>query len=56
MDNEEKTSQEVSYNPAGPAGRQCLDCKNYQPQGDDYGDCLGHKVSAGGSCNYFIEK
>ena len=56
MDNQEKNSQEVGYNVAGPVGRQCADCKNYQPQGADYGDCLGHRVMAGGSCNYFAKK
>jgi len=54
--NEEKDSQDVGYNATGPVGRQCADCKNYQSQDADYGDCFGHKVMTSGSCNYFIKK
>lgn len=53
---EERTSQEVGYSTAGPADKQCANCKNYKSQDADYGDCFGHKVVATGSCNYFTQR
>ncbi len=53
---DKKTSQDVGYTPVGKPGRQCQNCINYVKEGDTYGECMGHKVVAIGSCNYFEAK
>jgi len=51
-----KTSQEVNYTAFGQVGKQCRGCKSFAALDDNYGNCLGHKVSIAGSCDYFTAK
>ena len=53
---EAKTSQEVNYTDNGESGKQCRDCVNYVSTGETGGNCLGHNVSANGSCDFFKAK
>lgn len=47
---------EVKYVVDGKKGQQCSDCKNFKNKGQGKGDCYGHEVLAGGSCNLFTAK
>ena len=51
-----KTSQEVNYTANGELGKQCKDCVNYVPTDETCGNCMGHNVSANGSCDFFKAK
>jgi len=49
---------EVKYKPRGPVGKQCRDCKYFEPAVDNpsQGKCFGHDVIAQGTCNMFASK
>jgi len=48
---------EVKYTPKGPDGKQCRDCKFFEPSSDSSrGKCFGHDVIAQGSCNMFASE
>jgi hypothetical protein len=49
---------EVKYEPKGPKGNQCRDCKFFQNDSKDpsKGKCFGHDVVAEGTCNMFVLK
>jgi len=51
-------ASDVQYNPQGEEGKQCKDCTEFTAHSDDAmkGDCHGHDVVAGGSCNFFSAK
>ena len=48
-------ADDVGYVVSGPPGKQCADCKNYEPSEQDpaVGKCAGFDVQATASCNYF---
>jgi hypothetical protein len=47
--------QNVDYKVEGEPGRQCKDCKFYEPEAGNptKGRCFGHDVEERGTCNYF---
>jgi hypothetical protein len=49
---------EVKYEPQGPTGQQCRDCKFFEPSSDDpsKGRCFGQEVIAQGTCNMYAPK
>jgi len=51
-------SPEIRYEKLGPQGRQCRDCKFFEPASasSPTGKCFGHEVLAQGTCNMFIAK
>ncbi len=46
-------ANDVNYMPAGPAGKQCKDCKFFNAGEGDAGKCFGHDVMAQGHCDKF---
>lgn len=50
--------QDVNYVIEGELGKQCKDCGEFMVHEDnaEMGDCHGHEVAAGGSCNLFHAK
>ena len=47
---------EIKYVVKGEPGKTCADCVMYKDKGNGTGDCYGHEVLAGGSCNMFAKK
>ncbi|MBL7200808.1 MAG: hypothetical protein ISS56_11710 [Anaerolineae bacterium] len=55
LEQEGAMADDVGYVNTGPQGKQCVDCKNYEPSEEDpaVGKCAGFDVQATASCNYF---
>ena len=50
-------TNDVNYKPvADDPEKSCINCKNFQPKGEEMGECFGHKVSTKGTCNYYQPK
>jgi len=51
-------TMEVKYDPQGPPGQQCKDCKFFEPSSGNasMGKCFGKDVVAQGTCNMFALK
>ena len=49
---------EIRYEMPGPEGRQCQECKFFEPSPENpsAGKCFGHDVVARGTCNMFVAK
>jgi hypothetical protein len=48
---------EVKYTVSAEKGKQCKDCKNFEPEeGSDSGKCMGYPVQAEAGCNLFEAK
>ncbi len=51
-------SPEIKYKVPGAEGRQCCDCKFFEPVSGESskGKCFGKDVVAQGTCNMFASK
>lgn len=50
-------TKEVNYKPmADDPQKSCRQCKHFKAEGEEMGDCFGHKVLAKGTCNFFEPK
>ena len=51
------TAMEVNYIIPAEKGKQCKDCKNFEPEkSSDSGKCMGYSVQTVAGCNLFEAK